>query len=525
MKKNLHHQIYYWLLTIYAASIVWSVFMMFLMPALLLTHWLLSGNWQSKWQKLKTRKSIWFTLGIFLLYLIGMLYSNDVTNAWKLVRFILPMAIGALVAGTNEGLSNKQIKILFYIFITSISGTAIFNLLRYSFFLPEGADIRQMSRFMSHIRYALFINMAIFGCIYYLVRQKVSKGEILLLITNLLWLSTFLFLLQSFTGLVLFFTIGTAAIVQRIFNKIQWKYIIALLVLLLMPLLYVTYIIKSEYSAYYEKRPLPKVLPQFTALGNAYSHDTANFVTENGNRFACFVCEPELIQAWNNRCSTKYDEFDYRKQYLCNTIKRYLTSLELPKDAYGVSKLTDKDIKNILSGYTNYKYTDELSFRSRIRSTLWQIDAYKKVGYADGSSIIQRLIFYQCAFMVISDNVWFGVGTGDGINTMKDYYPKVGYILDTQHWLDSHNQYLNALVAFGVVGSAILALLLVSTIYYEKCWKRYLFAVFLVILVFSMFVEDTMNTFAGATFFSLFWTILVFALPSRRTTQQENTIE
>lgn len=514
--KKIQSEIYYWLLVVYAASVVWSVFMMFLMPTLLLVHWLVSGNWASRWQQFKQRKSIWATAGIVLLYVVGMSYSSDMSNAWKLTRFLLPSLAGALVVGTQEPLSDKQLKQLFYIFILSVSLTAVFNLFRYLYLLPEGTDIRKMSRFMSHIRYSLFIVLSNFIAIYYLFKKRVTRKESIFLIANLIWLTVFLFLLQSFTGITLFFLIGIGTVFYQLTSKIKKRYALILLALLMLPFAYASYITYSEYKLFFEKKPLPKSLPAVTALGNPYFHDTSNYKRENGYLIDCFVCEFELVEAWNKRSKIPYSGEDFRKQYMCNTIRRYITSKGLTKDAAGVAKLSDVDIKNIESGYTNCNYTDELSFRSRIHSTLWQMQVYERDKYVNDGSLSQRLVFYQCAALIIADHFWFGVGTGDGASTMLEYYPKLNVYILKEHQLDSHCQYLNALVAFGIFGASIIAFLLGVTIWIEKRWKSYLFVVFFIILLLSMVVEDTLNTFAGATFYGLFWTILVFAFPHRK---------
>lgn len=61
------------------------------------------------------------------------------------------------------------------------------------------------------------------------------------------------------------------------------------------------------------------------------------------------------------------------------TLIRYMTSLNLTKDAEGMKKMTEKDVQNVENGDANYLYAKTFSlrknFRNSVESNLYSSDA------------------------------------------------------------------------------------------------------------------------------------------------------
>ncbi len=62
------------------------------------------------------------------------------------------------------------------------------------------------------------------------------------------------------------------------------------------------------------------------------------------------------------------------------TLIRYLTSIDLRKDAQGVAALSDWDIHMIEQGVANFNYLKNPGLRVRILKILMGYDVYKKTG-------------------------------------------------------------------------------------------------------------------------------------------------
>jgi hypothetical protein len=66
------------------------------------------------------------------------------------------------------------------------------------------------------------------------------------------------------------------------------------------------------------------------------------------------------------------------------------------------------------------------------------------------------------------------------------------------------------MVAFGIVGLFYFLFAIFYPVFKTTLQKNFLFTAFFLIIFFSMISEDTLETQAGATFFALFFTLLLF---------------
>jgi O-antigen ligase len=113
--------------------------------------------------------------------------------------------------------------------------------------------------------------------------------------------------------------------------------------------------------------------------------------------------------------------------------------------------------------------------------------------------------------MIIKKNFWLGVGTGDIALAFEDQYIKMDSKLKPEFRHRAHNQFLATFVTFGIIG---LVWFLISLIYPAIALKKvfnYHYAVFWIIIMFSMVVEDTLETQMGASLFAFFNAFLLFA--------------
>lgn len=517
--RKYHEDIYFFILILMAVSLPFSLFLISVSQILLVINWIIEGDFSRKWEMLKSRKSLWFIFSIYLIHVIWLFNTSDFNYAFRDLRIKLPFLILPLVIGTSKELSRKKVDILVRFFILAI---LVSSFIIFGIFLAEKNhrffNIRDISIFISHIRFALLINVAIGLIPYYIFfgETRISASWGLGLFLVMIWLIFFLFILQSFTGIVVFFLIGISLLCLAIYKieAIKIRMILGALFFALIIVVF-SYVGISVYNFYNIKPVNPAALPQFTENGNPYQHRLSNHQIENGHYIWLNVCEDELRDEWNKRSSFDYDGQDSLGQRLSSTIIRYLTSKGLKKDSAGIAKLSAQDIKNIEKGIANYIYARRFSLYARIYQTIWELDVFFKGANPGGHSLTQRFIYIQTGWFIIKDNFWLGVGTGDVKQAFKKKYEEIDSPLEERWRLRAHNQFLTFFIAFGIFAFLWICFSLSYPIWYEKKQKDYFFLLFMFIAVLSMFNEDTMETHAGISFFSFFYAFFLLGRKSR----------
>ena len=248
----------------------------------------------------------------------------------------------------------------------------------------------------------------------------------------------------------------------------------------------------------------------FTARGQPYYTGPAFQGIENGHVVGRYVAPGELSAMWSRRSKISYDSLDKKGNGIQFTLVRYLTSMDLRKDSIGISKLSDDDIKAIENGIPNYNFAKSSSIKFRLYQAFWEIENYRRGGNLSGHSITQRLEFWKAAVGIIKKHWLIGVGTGDVRKAFAQQYVDMNTSLSMDFRLRAHNQYLEIMVAYGMIG---LIWLLFSIIYPAvKMGKlfTYSYFIFWAIFVLSLFSEDTLETQAGATFYAFFNAFFLF---------------
>lgn len=510
LSKEIHSRIYFIGLLILAASMPLSVFMMSVSQIILLLNWILELNFKEKFQKLFSKKGIIIFSSIFLVHLFGLIFTTDFHYAFNDLRIKVPLLILPIIIGTSNSLNFKQLKYIFLAFSSAIFIGTLISIYKYvGFGNTEISDIRQMSAFISHIRFSLMINLSIFALIYFSFNEnnKLLKISYILLAV---WFLVFLLILQSFTGLVIFLIISTLYTIYTFFKSknmiLKYSTIISLSLILFSS----TYYVMSIISNFYKVEDLKfSQLESQTPDGNYYYHDTLNLAIENGNYIYMYICNPEIETEWKKMININIDANDAKGQIIRYTLYRYLTSLGLRKDAAGMRQLKNKDINAVLNGVTNYKYP-KVSIEKKIYEYVWEFDNILKDQNPNGHSTAQRIEFLKAGYEIVKRNLFFGVGTGDVQAEFNAQYELSNSKLNQDKRLRAHNQLLTFIITFGIIGFLIIVIGLIYPIINEKSYKVLIFNVFLIISLLSFINEDTLETQAGITFFVFFYAIFVF---------------
>ncbi|MCK5822387.1 MAG: O-antigen ligase family protein [Bacteroidales bacterium] len=504
--------LYYFGLILLVASLPLSPYLTSVAQFILAGNWILENKFKSRFKHILQNKSILIFLLIFFVHIIGLIYTSDFKYAFHDIKIKLPLLLLPIIIGTSQKLNYKQLKILLLFFVaattvsTLISTSVLLGLINY-----KVTDIREISIFISHIRFSLLINIAVFSLVYYFFFSKTNKKEKVIYLILIIWLALFLFILQSITGIIVFFIVGFVVAIG-IFIKLKNKKIKKVLITLLIitPILLLALFTKFVIDFYDVDKVNPDTIDQYTKLGNKYKHDFNNKIIENGHYVYLYVSEKEMRPEWNKISKINYDSLDNKNQKIRNTITRYLTSKEYRKDAEGVKELTKKDIKHIEDGYANYIYKNKISLSSRIYKIIWQIDVQFKKGNPSGHSVTQRFEYLKASFGIIKDNFLVGIGTGDLKTAFAEQYNKMNSPLSQRWRLRAHNQFVTFFVTFGLIGFLIIIFAMIYPIFHEKKFKNYFFMIFLIIVLLSMLNEDTLETQAGVTFFTYFYSLFLF---------------
>jgi hypothetical protein len=496
-----------------AISLPMSKALMSISTGFLMLNWLIEGQFAIKILRLKERKSVLLIISVFFLYLLGLLWTNSMKWGLHDVKIQLPLLILPLVIGTSAELNYSQVKKISYLFSAAVvlaSFCSIWVLLGFSGKTIQ--DPREMSLFISHIRFALLINIGIFSLGWYLQNSEKKRFvEKSLLILTMIWLIVFLLILKSATGWVVFLLVISVVIFLGILKihtlLVRISLIVILVSIFLVPAFYIAYVVNQFYNV--ETIP-PDIRLERTNRGNLYSHDFQNKELENGHYTFLYINEDELRETWNKRSVIKYDSTSV-KGYDRYVLFRYLTSKGFRKDAEGLKKLTDTDIQNIEKGITNYRLVNSDAFYNRIYQVIWEFDIYNKGGNPSGHSVTQRIEYYKMAFQIIKENFWFGKGTGGYYMAYQDKYDQNKFFKEQEFRQRSHNMFLSYWIDFGSIGLIYICFALFSPVLLERKTKSFLLLVFLLIVLISFMNEDTLNNHDAITFFSFFYPLYLFS--------------
>jgi hypothetical protein len=469
-------------------------------------------SWENKRTRIKERKLLFLLPVIFIIYILSSIIKyNNGTPFYDLQKalffIVLPLAF---IFGKR--LSGRQIRFLFFAFVLAVlvaTIVAIINWVLYSG--ANGFSVHDIT-LISHIRFS-FQLILVFWFIMLFIKANykvLSKSLVISLSLLAIYFLSFLIIQQSLTGLIAFVGSVIFFMVYIIFqyNK-RFKYVLLILVMgvISIPALYVIITINSFYDFEIVEK---ESIEQRTKKGNIYTHDFDNPMVENGKYVYLYLCEGEMREEWNNISDYKYDSTGKNGYPVYSTLIRYLTSKGLRKDAEGILSLNSQDIQNVENGMANViYYQNKYSLYPRIYQTIWEYYVYSKTGNANNQSFSQRIEFSKAAISIIKNNLWFGVGPGNWKEEFKLAFIKNNSSLNEQMYASSHNQYLNYMVKFGLVGFLAIMFCLIYPVIASGKYRDLLFLLFLVFLFIANFGDSNFESHMGSSFFVFFYCLFL----------------
>ena len=528
-----------------AVGLTLSPFMMGMSQFWLVLVWLVDGivakDFKQKLSRFWHNKAAVLLVALYLMHVVGLLWTSDFQYAMKDLRVKLPILVMPFVLSSMESLDRKRFDFVMLVYVLSVFIATQFSFV--SYLRHDYEDVREISHFISHIRFCLNIvfSMAVVG--YYIFKNSSSRKKqvpelvpepvegregssqavptfgIKVVIDRflqwflLLWFAYVVFILESLSGYVILVAV---VLVTAVYAFLQWKksraWHIAVGAVALAVLVIGIVVIAHFVKPMLKVEPVDfAALEKTTAQGNPYWHDTVYNPVEDGKYVGLYYCKNEMQDAWSQRSSLPFEGLTTNGESLEATLARYLTSKDLRKDAQGVMALTDEDVQNIEQGVANYNNWKHPGLHARLSSTLFEYNLYRRFNNPNGGSLSQRLEYTRASFHIIGQHPWFGVGTGDVPQAFDQTYDEIHSPLSEEYRFRAHNQYLAIAVAFGLMGLAFFLFVLFYPWFASKRNHTYLFMVFLCVMLLSMFPEDTLETQAGATLFAFFVSLLLFA--------------
>ena len=120
-----------------------------------------------------------------------------------------------------------------------------------------------------------------------------------------------------------------------------------------------------------------------------------------------------------------------------------------------------------------------------------------------------RIAILTIGFDLFKESPVFGYGTGDIKDVLIEGYKKEGFIKGYDRKYNSHNQFLQFLLAFGIIGLLVFLLSLIYPMFFAFFKKNYLYVFLILILCFNFLFESMLETKAGVEFYAFFNALLM----------------
>jgi O-antigen ligase len=482
---------------------------------ILFGNWILELDFKRKWQQLRHNKIFWSLAALFLAHVFGLLYTHNLHDGWNDVRTKIPLMFLPLVFFSTPALGRKEVRAALYFFIVGCVANTLWCVV-YSYIIHPHEQVRDASRFMSHIRLGLYLNVAIACCIYF-INESTSKKVRMLFPGLVIYFVVILCVLGLASGLVNFILLLLIALCIIIFRQkgtLKYLSLVALLAVLLVVANYISEVRTQQVTL--NQGPQNR-LHTWSSSHRGYIHFDTLGQKENGNFVLINVQPEELQKAWKHEFPE--DSFRYSPPHNLQRFEilvRYMASKGLLKDSAGYSKLSAADKDNIRHNVSNYQFNGWSYLRKRTYELINEYEEFVNGRNVNGHSLTMRLYFWKAAAHVIKANPLTGVGTGDVQDELNKAYIATDTPLEREWYKRPHNQFLTIIVALGIAGLLVFLWSLLYPVVLLRRKLHILYWPFFFLAVVSFLLEDTLETQAGLTFYAFFNTFFIANAYHRR---------
>jgi len=530
-RLQIHHGIFVLLTAALCAAIPLSNYAMSMMLLFITANWLIEWDFKAKWQRLKENRSVLLALLFMLVFSLGFIRADDFAVALDYWVTKLPLFMAPVLFVSSQRPNHKELNFILLCFILSVLYASVFSTIFYV--SHEVQDIREISVFISHIRFSLCIDVAIVLLLYYAFKEKDwslptlvksfsdvqrsfrllpkrkefnrSVFGVVLALASAIWLLIYLFIAQTLTGIVLLLLVAVAYLLYVLFchwKEKTYRWIAAGMLFLLA--VFMVFVGSVTWRYFHVDKSQYLTIDTVTANGNPYENNM-NSMVENGSPIGMYICEEEMERAWAVR-----SDKDISEPVEKATLVRYLNSCHLRKDSAGVMALSDGDVHNIERGIANVGYTSGFGIKRALYPIFFSIELYRCSGDVQNSTLLQRVEYMRAAWHLVQQNWGLGVGLGNHKTAVSEQLKLEGSSMCWKERIGCHNQWLTFWLMGGIAVPVFFLIMLIYPFVEQKKKITFVYVAFFIILVGSMFTEDTLETEAGLTLFSVMNSILLY---------------
>jgi hypothetical protein len=458
-----------------------------------------------RWQRFTSNSNALALSALFILPLIGLLWTTDFKYAAWDLRMKVPILALPLLISMLEPLTQGQFRALIGVFILAVITAVLWCLQVYWTSGPEiENDVRQISVFISHVRFSLLIALAL-GLLVRFAHGSM-QGRLLIALVAIPSLY-FIYVIGSVTGVLVLLALAFWMAIRFLFvSKSTWLKV-SVVAAMIATMVFGSMAVSSAYHHYFDVEPMEwETLDATTPRGEEYQHHNDYPFVEDGYYVMTYIAWGELYDAWFTRSLIHPDSLDARGHVLKGTLIRYLASKGLRKDADGIAALSNDDVKAIEMGIPTIQDGKKHGLEKRLDRIFFEWSNYRAGGDPNGHSVLQRWEFWKTGWSIITAHPLTGVGTGDVKSAFNQAYIDNHSPLQQEFRLRAHNQYLTMWITYGIGGLIVFLVVL--------CWplfhgyrKDVMVVMFLILAWLSCITEDTLESQAGVMFFAFFYAL------------------
>jgi len=493
--------LYFLGLGVMAIGLPVSEFLMSLSYMIIALAWLIDGTKKRQWNDFKNNKLAWSGVLLFLIPLIAFFWSSNLDYALSDLRIKLPLLLIPFLISSYT-LSTKKFHILLGLLIGSTFVGSVILFINYHLKLEGNlVNLRDVSIFISHIRFSLIIDICIFILFYAAIKWKNIYS--LVAIGMSIWFIYFLFFLGSGNGFIGLLTVLLFSIVLLLVRSPYRKLSYVVLALFIVFSSYILFLGKASYQSHFVVKNEVYNTDSAIVLGATRFSLLEDKQLENGYYIWRNVSNKELIREWGKLSEPAYYEYDTKGQPILGTLVRYLTSKALTKDSLGIHQLNAKDIENIQQGNYHFEQYRWNNLQFRIDQLFYQLMAYYYQDDPGNKPFLQRYYYWKGGVSIIKEHPFFGVGTGDIQDSLNDYFKNEVSEMGSEFRHHTHNQYLSYFITSGVFGFLLFLWAVFYPLKLNRKHSKILLLAHIVLLI-SFITEDTLETQPGVTLYVLF---------------------
>ncbi len=508
-RKSVHHTIYFASLCLFVVSLPSSRYFLTVSEILLICNWLVEADFKAKFSKLRSDRAAMAFMLIYIVNVIGLLWSEDLGLAFKNdLLHKSPTLFLPLIIATTPVPDTKKIRTLLLLFISSVLVVSFIGF--FSRVFQSNLFFREASPFIPGLYFGMMLIIAALQ-VPLLAKQMTGNRKYLYLSLAIsAWLIFFLFYLRALSGVASFVAVLIylcVIIVARTTSTLLKISVPAIFILLAGLAIWPMVEIYKQTHA--ETATDFSTLERYTGQGTPYLHDTVNTIRENGNMVYIYIADGELRDAWNEKSDLDFDGNDLMNQELRATLYRYMSSRGLKKDRQGFAQLTETDIRAIEKGTTNYLNVTRPGFYIRAYEEMMSLNIYYQSSrnVTSWGSLTKRIDVWRASWEAFKKHPALGWGTGSILKAVDYGIEKNGSTLSGLN-MRPHNQFLYILLTLGLTGLIIIIALYVYFLVKIKAHESFMFILFLIVFLVNFTGNNSFESQPGQdlfVFFSLFY--------------------